>query len=419
MMAAAAKHFPNIVIGAGIAGLTVALELAKRGEDVVILEQYPVPGGRMLTFREDDIQYEIGAGRIFTHHSRVRALVERYKLHTIPISAETYYQKFSYPPIKNDFLLLMRPFLHVIETLPKSVLANYSLAELFPPVYNPILKMYPYWAEIHMLRADLAIQLFKPKETMGTTAAADYYGIVEGIDSIITKLVAEAVATGITIYYRHRVENIRSITTEKTDTYEIIGSSGKKIEAKPFIYTAKRLIIATSANSYKYFSVLANHPIHKQLGISPLLRIYAVYPKTTTSGRVWFADLPKIVTPGPLRYIIPINPEKGLIMISYTDGKDTAYWESSKDDAELETKLSSQLEKVFPHMEIPKPTFLKKHYWKDGATYWLPGNYNVKQALKSAMNPQPNLYLCGESLSMSQAWIEGALESAESLLKIL
>ena len=215
------------------------------------------------------------------------------------------------------------------------------------------------------------------------------------------------------------MENIRALGIGNAASYQINSSSGKKVEAKPFTYTAKRLIIATSANSYKYFSVMGNHPIHKQLGISPLLRIYAVYPKDHSTGRVWFADLPKIVTAGPLRYIIPINPETGLIMISYTDGKDTSYWESSRDDAELEDKLSAQLQKAFPTLTIPKPTFLKKHFWKDGATYWLPGNYNVKQAIKSAMNPRPNLYMCGESLSLSQAWIEGALESAESLLKIL
>ena len=128
-----------------------------------------MPGGRILTYREDGLQYEIGAGRIFIHHHRVRNLVERYKLHTFPISAESYYQKFSYPPVKNDFLLLIQPFLRVIESMPKSTLAKYTLAELFPPVYNPILKMYPYTAELHMLRADIAIQLFKPKEPMGKT----------------------------------------------------------------------------------------------------------------------------------------------------------------------------------------------------------------------------------------------------------
>jgi monoamine oxidase len=58
-----------------------------------------------------------------------------------------------------------------------------------------------------------------------------------------------------------------------------------------------------------------------------------------------------------------------------------------------------------------------KHDWPSGCTYWLPGDYDVKQASKAALNPAPNLYIAGESISLNQTWMEGALESAEILLK--
>ena len=70
-------------------------------------------------------------------------------------------------------------------------------------------------------------------------------------------------------------------------------------------------------------------------------------------------------------------------------------------------------------MEIPTPKYLKKHDWPNGCTYWLPGDYDVNTASKIAHNPEPNLYLTGESISTNQTWMEGALESAEYLKTLI
>jgi monoamine oxidase len=45
--------------------------------------------------------------------------------------------------------------------------------------------------------------------------------------------------------------------------------------------------------------------------------------------------------------------------------------------------------------------------------------YDVKAASRAAHHPSPNVYVVGESVSMTQTWVEGALESAETLLQIL
>ena len=105
-------------------------------------------------------------------------------------------------------------------------------------------------------------------------------------------------------------------------------------------------------------------------------------------------------------------------MISYTDGDDTKYW-NALEGASLEKEIQTQARNLFPDKTIPAPTYLKKHEWPSGCTYWLPGKYDVKQASKLAMNPSPNLYVAGESISLTQTWMEGALESAETLIKLL
>jgi len=47
---------------------------------------------------------------------------------------------------------------------------------------------------------------------------------------------------------------------------------------------------------------------------------YAIYKDP------WFDKISKTITNNPLRYVIPINKENGLIMISYTNGKEIDYW---------------------------------------------------------------------------------------------
>ncbi len=63
-----------IVIGAGIAGLTAAYELQKRGLEVVVVEKEATPGGRMRSERHGDYVIERGAQFIASSYRNMRAL---------------------------------------------------------------------------------------------------------------------------------------------------------------------------------------------------------------------------------------------------------------------------------------------------------------------------------------------------------
>jgi monoamine oxidase len=396
----------TIIIGGGLAGLSIAEYLADNvSSNVLVLEQYRAWGGRVVTYRDKEkgLQYEIGAGRIFHEHKRIGALVKRFGLHTYPISAES---TFNNHP--NPFLQLFDPVRKVLQTLPDDVLAKHTVKELVPKELHSTLEYYPYWSEFNLLRADLALPLFNPGKAMGTDKPAEYYGVVEGLDSITTHLHDAAKKAGATLKNRHTVTNIKRLAP---DLFEITGLRGKKANQHPFKYQASRVIIATCRCGYGDFSILKEMPLMKQLATGALTRIYAVYQPPL--------DIPeKVVTNGPLRFIIPINPKTGLIMISYTDGDDTKYWRDLDGDA-LEDAIHKEFTKLFPDKTMTKPTYLKKHEWPNGCTYWLPGNYNPKEASKIAHNPEPNLYLTGESVSLTQTWMEGALESAEYLKTLL
>jgi protoporphyrinogen oxidase len=411
----------TIVIGAGIAGLTVAEALASRGEHVTLIEKYGVVGGRIATMHREAkdgipaLQYEIGAGRIFYKHNRVLKLIREMKLGVYPISMEgTEWRGKStgYASEPNDFTILFSELGKLLQTLPD--LGTFTIAELLKKVAPPEFQMaltlkYPYWSEINMMRADLALESFEKGGTMEAHDATSYLGVVEGLYAITNGLAEKAKKAGVTLLTHHHVSDIHLVGKH---SYEVVGEKGKK---EAFALQAKRVVVATCRCTAGSFPSLKSIPLFKLLDTEPLIRIYAVYPKV--KGKVWFAGMGKVITDSPLRHVIPINEEKGLIMISYTDGKDCEVW-SKLEQKDLEKKMAMEVEKVFG--KVPAPLYLKMHEWGAGCTYWKPGKYDPVEMGELAYQPfkaYPTLHLCGESYSMQQAWIEGALESAEGLLK--
>lgn len=74
------------IVGGGIAGLTAALDLVKRGLDVVVLEARDRVGGRIENGVLEDGQYvELGGQWVGAGHDTVLELAERYGLETVSL----------------------------------------------------------------------------------------------------------------------------------------------------------------------------------------------------------------------------------------------------------------------------------------------------------------------------------------------
>lgn len=401
-----------IIVGAGLAGLHCALRISEKqpNQRIMILESYSQPGGRVHTIQRNKLHWEAGAGRIPNSHKMIAAYVEKYALTRIPISSDSSYLDGTELK-ENTWNFISQNLKALISTTPKSTLGHYTLYQILcklfdKAVVDELIAYFPYRSEITTMRADLAFS----KEF---SANESFYVVKEGLSALVDGMVADLVRRDIHVQCNHRVTGMGStpMSLHCTTPHGIR------------TFSAKKIIFAVHANALKKIRPFTAYPILKHLKMTPLLRTYAIFPNAPHEKKVWFADMSRVVTRAPLRHIIPVNSSKGVIMTSYTDAEDTEFWLSyhKKGKIALANELLAQLRASFPNKTIPNPIHTSSYYWDDGCTYWTPGSYDPVKESNDIMRPfagrLPDVYVCGESFSMKQAWMEGALEHADAMLQ--
>lgn len=420
------------IVGGGIAGLYAALDLAKRypKAKISLFEKYRIFGGRVLTYRKDGYRWEIGAGRFHSSHKLFRELLKSYGLHEVPIPAGTgWIQTYGSPLVPNHWEESLASWLGEIQRLPKDKLAQHTLFELLVEIFGEakakeFVAPFPYYGEIYTLRADMAIQSFSGE--MGTHSG--YFVCAEGYDTLIEKMVADCKKHGVALYNHYELVSFAPGSEGTLDLWFATGPLKLKLNRKIRQIHAKHIVLALHADVLRKIPLTKELPLLSLVKMEPLHRIYAVFPVDQKSKKAWFADVGRFVTGTSLRYFIPIDASRGITMISYTDGRDTEPWMNLAKGTELSEEtlgflLTEECRKLFPGKYIPYPTYLKSHPWESGCTYWLPGDYDPKIMSKESLQPfgkdLPNVHICGESFCLRQAWMEGALENTQALLRTL
>ena len=399
------------IIGGGIAGLYCAQKLIENNS-VLLCEKYSSLGGRVSTYYDtkESIQYEEGAGRISNKHTLVLDLVKKNDLTLIPISPDLHYkQNGSTPVTDNLFEPALNAFLGPLHMLTKDVLQNNTLRKLLEEIHgkektDAYLNRFPYKAEVDVLRADVALEVFQHE--MGSHEG--YYIVKEGLSALIKAMKEDFIEKGGKVANEYECINIYK--EENTLISEFLSGKKKKL----IKITSKKVICALPSEALKNIACFKNYQSLKYVKMEPLLRTYANYPSA------WFSGIGRIVTETPIRYFLPMNGS--LAMVSYTDSKDTELYHTimkNGSENDLGLLIQKNLKELFPTIEIPKYTFFKSHYWKYGATYWIPGNYDVKkESLKSIKPFKSDVFVVGESFSLKQAWMEGSLEQCELFFQL-
>ena len=412
-----------IIIGAGIAGLYCGIQLLQKRPSlkIVILEKYNYVGGRVVTYHKkiedihgncSNLQWENGAGRIHTSHTKILSLLSKYKLTTIPLDDTMMYEEDGVLG-QNIFTETMKLLSSAIHELPEDYLADHTLREVLETVLgqektNALLLQFPYRAEVDTLRADMGLESFS--DEMGTYKG--YVVVKEGLSALIQAMRQEFEELGGSIFLGQEVTDIQPSGIQV--------SVRTKTEAGDVLWESSHVICALHRDAFEGIPLFRTWDLLHKLKMEPLVRTYAVFP--SSNGTSWFSGLPKVTSAGPVRFFIPMNPACGTVMLSYTDGKDARKVLQLLDKRGEEKTGDFLVEKVremFPDKTIPDPLFFKSHPWTSGCTYWLPGSYDPYEESKKSCKPCPNLhvYCCGESFSTRQAWMEGALEHAELMLK--
>ena len=186
------------------------------------------------------------------------------------------------------------------------------------------------------------------------------------------------------------------------------------------IYQSQTCICALPKQALLKFAIFK--PIRSLLNKIECGTLCRIYSKFDTNS-VWFKDMDKFTTDNDLRMVIPVNSKEGIVMISYSDNIFADRWQKLYEKhgiRAVNTKLRDDiLESTGKWIPMPKHT--QVFYWDCGVGYWGVGADSSRVAEKM-IQPFKNmpLYVCGENYSENgQQWIEGALETADSVLRHL
>jgi hypothetical protein len=424
--------FDYIIVGGGMAGLHISKLLAKKFPDasICIVEKYGNWGGRVSTVRiRDDpkIHFEAGAGRIARWHKHVAAYIKEFGLTTTPLHPNNVHRHVeddgSITIGKNDFGEIAAA---MIKGLPEGGLKETTIKEECEKVYGSkvverVFSEFGYRAEVEVLRGDLAKDILSSGGFQGEHS--DYYIVNEGLSEIPSRLATKVLEMGVRL-----ITDVTVTGAERDGVWTVKGVC----KERPWSLQGKNIIWALHRNALAEIPLFKDAWFIKGVRMEPLLRIYARFP--LVGGKPWFHDIGNVTTNDPLRYIIPYNSAAGLIMISYTDAQDTEFWHSIKDKEERQKEVMKHVRRLFPEKDIPEPDYWSHQHWADGCSYWLPSPEGRaspdprKQGPKDAHLAQhavhypfpsemPHMYVCGESWSCCQAWIEGAIRSAEGIFE--
>ena len=75
---------------------------------------------------------------------------------------------------------------------------------------------------------------------------------------------------------------------------------------------------------------------------------------------------------------------------------------------------------LFSEKTIPEPTFLTSNFYTEGTHLWKV-NCDGESLQSRILQPfgDMNLFICGESYSTNQGWIEGSLETSNTVVELI
>ena len=378
--------YENIVIGGGIAGLAVIDKLLQSSHKSLLLESSKTLGGKIKTFysKEGTVQYEAGPWRVNKNHFLLNKLIDEFQLTRIPIDLHLKTAKLK--TFKN------KPGLSILDT---KLLEDESI--------------------INAINENVKTGYFDLFDMESSTNAYDiksinkienYFVIKEGLNEIIKNFQQKISKECISMEsYVLDVEYLPNLAKYKI-TYQYRIGHNKFIIKKVH---SKNVFLCLPPENYINWKV--GYFLKPQIFSVETRSLHHIYAKLKGTGTNTIKYHHKLSN--PLSQVIGnLYPKNRWIQASYSSGKIADFWNR------LRITYPHKFTKLVTKLFNKKLSNIVSYYWENAVHYWTPCfKFNLTKSIDKCIYPHPtklpNLYLAGESFSSKQAWIEGALETAE------
>jgi hypothetical protein len=414
-----------LIVGAGITGMNLALKIKNNFKDktVLVVDSSNIFGGRIQTIYENNYEFESGAARFHDNHKNLINIIKRYNLSDlkvpIPSSWDVTYlgRKYNskFKTVDNLINSILKKY-KKINKKTKKYLITKNLYEICEELYGKkeaefLAHSHPYYSELFILNAYDAINLFRND----LNEEFQFYILKGGLSQLTNRLFIDSKYSKINFKFNTIIKNssYNEETKKFINNFSDIDDNEVIVESDNLIYAIDGKGFKTlNLDSFDKYLLNKNYNfkyLQNSIDVQPLLRTYAKYKKG--KDVLWTDKIKKTVTNDKIKFVIPMG--NGVVMVSYTDGKFAKYWYNKMSTFSQKELVNKTLQKLFPDEKISDmPLFFKNYYWPQGASYW---KKNIDSDLMVNIFKKPtslNFYICGDSYSQRQAWIEGGLESS-------
>jgi hypothetical protein len=188
------------------------------------------------------------------------------------------------------------------------------------------------------------------------------------------------------------------------------------------VFESNKVIVATTIDSIKQIIPGASNKnsIYNEIKGQTFLRLYGKFSKKSSEIMKKYINGYTIV-PGPLQKIIPIDANKGVYMIAYSDNANATflkkYLENTQKNRDIFCYLIEQALGILD--ESLELIAIKDYYWNIGTHYYTPltNKYESREEfIDKAQHPQNGILVVGEVVSENQGWVNGAFSSVNAVL---
>jgi hypothetical protein len=414
-------YYDVIIVGSGMSGLYAALQVKKLCPDLtcLVIERNQLFGGKAYEHRFENTDVVTGAG--IGRKNKDKLLLKLMREFQIPIhffETEHKYSELIHPPcdVKAIFALLKRTYeSEKVAKIHTTTFKQYATAILGEAAYKHFILCAGY---SDYEQADVY-------DTLYHYNFDDNYNKWVGFSVPWKALVDKIVHS---LGHKRIINNteVTKIHIMADDVFEV--ATKRSSNSTNYKYYCEKLVIATDIDSLTSLirTVAPRSPrspalssLYTQIQGQSFLRLYAKFSRESVP-HIKEKVQGVTVVEGPMQKIIPMNPDKGVYMIIYSDNKDADFFKRYFNNTRFNRDALNRIFETSLGLEGKlRIESIKEFYWKNGTHYYKPlaPEFKTRQEfIRTAQHPYRNVLVVGEMISIYQGWVEGALESVHNSL---